>query len=64
MPFDVMLIVLFAAMLHAAWNALIKSGADKLLDAVMLCAATEYRGLARAGKFVQRRQRAMDGFVL
>ena len=39
MPFDVMLIVLFAAMLHAAWNALIKSGADKLLDAVMLCAA-------------------------
>ena len=39
MPFDVMLIVLVAAMLHAAWNALIKSGADKLLDAVMLCAA-------------------------
>ena len=37
MPFEVMLIVLFAALLHATWNALIKSGSDKLLDAVMLC---------------------------
>ena len=34
-----MLIVLFAALLHAVWNALIKSGSDKLLDSVMLCLA-------------------------
>lgn len=34
-----MLAVLFAALLHATWNALIKSGADKLLDAVTLCVA-------------------------
>ena len=38
MSLEVMLIVLFAALLHAAWNALLKSGGDKLLDAVMLCA--------------------------
>jgi len=36
---EVMLIVLFAALLHAVWNALIKSGSDKLLDSVMLCLA-------------------------
>ncbi len=30
-------IVLFAALLHAVWNALIKSGVDKLLDSIMLC---------------------------
>lgn len=38
MPFDVMVIVLLGALLHATWNALIKSGNDKLLDSVMLCA--------------------------
>jgi drug/metabolite transporter (DMT)-like permease len=32
-----MFIVLFAALLHAAWNALIKSGRDKLLDSLLLC---------------------------
>ena len=32
-----MLIVLFAALLHATWNALIKSGSDKLLDSILLC---------------------------
>ena len=38
MTLDVMLIVLFAALLHATWNALIKSASDKLLDSIMLCA--------------------------
>lgn len=33
-----MLIVLFSAVLHATWNSLVKSGSDKLLDSVMLCA--------------------------
>lgn len=39
MPLEVMLAVLFAALLHATWNALIKSGTDKLLDAITLCIA-------------------------
>lgn len=34
-----MFAVLFAALLHATWNALIKSSADKLLDAIVLCVA-------------------------
>ena len=29
-------IVLFAALLHAGWNAIVKSGDDKLLTAVMI----------------------------
>lgn len=37
MNLEVMSIVLFAALLHAVWNALIKSGVDKLLDSIMLC---------------------------
>lgn len=39
MTLDVLLAVLFAALLHATWNALIKSGRDKLLDVIVLCAA-------------------------
>jgi drug/metabolite transporter (DMT)-like permease len=34
---DTLCIVLFAALLHAAWNALIKSGSDKLLNSLLLC---------------------------
>lgn len=34
-----MLAVLFAALLHATWNALIKAGTDKLLNAIVLCLA-------------------------
>ncbi|WP_395517493.1 EamA family transporter [Pseudorhizobium flavum] len=36
MPLDVILLVLFGACLHAAWNALIKSGQDKSLDAALV----------------------------
>lgn len=36
MPVHVFFIVLFAAMLHAAWNAFIKSGEHKLVETVML----------------------------
>jgi drug/metabolite transporter (DMT)-like permease len=36
MSYEVMLIVLLAALMHAAWNALIKSGDNKLLDTVIL----------------------------
>jgi hypothetical protein len=34
--FHVMLIVLFAALLHTAWNAFIKSGDNKLVETTLL----------------------------
>ncbi|MBN9531040.1 MAG: EamA family transporter [Alphaproteobacteria bacterium] len=36
MPWSVFLAVLFGAALHAGWNALVKSGTDKLLDMLMV----------------------------
>jgi len=36
MPLNLILLVLFAAALHATWNALVKSGVDKQLDATMI----------------------------
>lgn len=39
MPIDVMLAVLLGALLHAAWNALIRSSADRTLDTVLVAAA-------------------------
>ncbi len=36
MSFDVMFIVLFAALLHATWNAFIKSGDNKLVETTLL----------------------------
>ena len=36
MPWDVVLAVLFAALLHAGWNAMVKSSPDKALDTAAL----------------------------
>lgn len=36
MPIDVVLLVLLGALLHATWNALVKSGRDKQLDSTMV----------------------------
>jgi drug/metabolite transporter (DMT)-like permease len=36
MPFSWMLVVLFAAALHASWNAIIKGGTDKFNDTVLV----------------------------
>jgi len=36
MPAHAVYIVLFAALMHAAWNSIVKSGDDKLLTAVMI----------------------------
>ena len=36
LPATVMLLVLFAALLHAGWNAVVKSGPDKFLDIVLV----------------------------
>jgi drug/metabolite transporter (DMT)-like permease len=45
---SVTLAVLGAALLHAAWNALLKSGADKQLDAIGLAAGSGALALAAA----------------
>jgi drug/metabolite transporter (DMT)-like permease len=37
-PFDVTVLVLFGALLHATWNAIIKVGTDKSLDAALISA--------------------------
>jgi drug/metabolite transporter (DMT)-like permease len=47
-PLPVLLAVLGAALLHAAWNAMLKSGADKQLDAVGLAAGSGAVALAAA----------------
>ncbi|MDB5522832.1 MAG: hypothetical protein JWM58_595 [Rhizobium sp.] len=36
MPLDIVALVLFGALLHATWNALVKSGTDKQLDSSMV----------------------------
>lgn len=38
MSFDVIALVLFGALLHATWNAIIKAGTDKSLDAALVSA--------------------------
>ena len=38
MPLDVILFVLFGALLHATWNAIVKAGKDKSLDAALISA--------------------------
>ena len=38
MSLDVLALVLFGALLHATWNAIIKAGTDKSLDAAMVAA--------------------------
>jgi drug/metabolite transporter (DMT)-like permease len=38
LPFDIVLLVLFGALLHATWNAIIKAGTDKSLDASLISA--------------------------
>jgi multidrug transporter EmrE-like cation transporter len=39
MPISVFAVVLFAAALHATWNAIVKGGADKLLTTVLVTAS-------------------------
>jgi drug/metabolite transporter (DMT)-like permease len=39
MPAHAVYIVLFAALMHAGWNSIVKSGTDKLLTAVMITTA-------------------------
>ncbi|EIC85686.1 DMT family transporter [Serratia sp. M24T3] len=39
MPFHIILLILFAALLHASWNALLRGGADRLWSMTIMCIA-------------------------
>ncbi|MDB6443775.1 EamA-like transporter family protein [Pseudomonas sp. NFACC32-1] len=39
MPIHITLLVLFAALLHASWNALLRGGADRLWSMTIMCVA-------------------------
>lgn len=39
MPFHIVLLILFAALLHASWNALLRGGADRLWSMTLMCVA-------------------------
>lgn len=39
MPLHIIALVLFAALLHASWNALLRSGADRLWSMTVMCLA-------------------------
>lgn len=45
MPLDVLFLVLFGAALHATWNAIVKAGTDKSLDAAMVALGAGAVGL-------------------
>ncbi|HEY1608198.1 MAG TPA: EamA family transporter, partial [Paraburkholderia sp.] len=44
MPTNVLLVVLLAALLHASWNAVVKSSPDKFLDIVFVTATAAVLG--------------------
>lgn len=48
MPFQIILLVLFAAVLHASWNALLRSGADRLWSMTVMCLAVAIASTAAA----------------
>jgi drug/metabolite transporter (DMT)-like permease len=39
MPLHIVLLILFAALLHASWNALLRGGADRLWSMTVMCLA-------------------------
>lgn len=39
MPFPIVLLILFAALLHASWNALLRAGTDRLWSMTVMCLA-------------------------
>lgn len=48
MPFDIILLTLFAALLHATWNALLRGGADRLWSMTVMCLAVAIASAAIA----------------
>jgi drug/metabolite transporter (DMT)-like permease len=48
MPIHIIALVLFAALLHASWNALLRSGADRLWSMTIMCVAVAIASAAIA----------------
>ncbi|MBD1554461.1 DMT family transporter [Pseudomonas typographi] len=48
MPFHIILLTLFAALLHASWNALLRGGADRLWSMTVMCLAVAIASAAIA----------------
>lgn len=48
MPFHIISLVLFAALLHASWNALLRGGADRLWSMTIMCVAVAIASAAIA----------------
>ena len=63
-PFDVMLVVLLSAALHAGWNALVKSGDDPLLDTVIVTLGVAVVGAAGIGLHAARPAHASWPFLI
>ncbi|MGN8273587.1 EamA family transporter [Pseudomonas sp. SMV71] len=52
MPIHITLLVLFAALLHAGWNALLRGGADRLWSMTMMCVAVAFASVVAAAFMV------------
>ena len=63
MPIDVVLLVLLGALLHATWNALVKSGTDKQLDSTMVALGASVASIC-ALPFVPMPEPAAWPFIL
>ncbi len=48
MPYHIILLVLFAALLHASWNAALRGGADRLWSMTIMCVAVAFASIALA----------------
>jgi drug/metabolite transporter (DMT)-like permease len=48
MPFHIIALILFAALLHASWNALLRGGADRLWSMTIMCLAVALASVVMA----------------
>jgi drug/metabolite transporter (DMT)-like permease len=48
MPYHIILLVLFAALLHASWNAALRGGADRLWSMTIMCVAVAIASVVMA----------------
>ncbi|MBV6823197.1 DMT family transporter [Pseudomonas sp. PD9R] len=48
MPYHIILLILFAALLHASWNAALRGGADRLWSMTIMCVAVAIVSVAMA----------------
>lgn len=48
MSFPIILLILFAALLHASWNALLRGGADRLWSMTIMCVAVAVASIPTA----------------